>query len=100
MMTSNSTFRSEFGILDPKTKKPYKDIICAFMKSARLSKALLSQKYLLQSKDSYLIHFDRETREYLISFGEADCVLSYQKRIDGNYVMIRLYKPSLIKNSV
>jgi hypothetical protein len=105
MMSSNTpnslkrlpaNFRDTFGILKRNGEK-YKDVIGAFIVQRIVSINDLHSGFLRPSKNEgiYTIHTDSETFKRINEENEALCVISFQKRTNGNFALIRLYKTSL-----
>ena len=91
-----ANFRETFGILKTNGQK-YKDIIGAYITKQVVSVNDVHKGFLRPTKNSpiYAIHTDWETFSYIMDNNEAYCVISFQRRTNGNFAMVRLYKQEL-----
>ena len=96
----NSKFRETFGILDPSTSKLYSDIIGASLQNRMISYSHIDRGYLTLGSSKYQIHVDKETLHEILYNYETYCVVSFQRRTNGCYAMVRLYKPSLVNKEI
>ena len=83
----NSKFRETFGIVDPKTKQKYKDVLRSFLILRRITRQDLASSTVFpnpHSANSYLLHADAKVRRILNREGDCPCIVSFQTRRVGN----------------
>ena len=83
----NSKFRETFGIIDPLTKKPYKDILRSFLILRRITRQDLASTFVYpnpHSANSYQLHADSKVRRIINKEGDCPCIVSFQTRRVGN----------------
>jgi len=92
MTNSNLPIRETFGIIDPSTKKPYKDILKSFLLQLRITKENRLCKYVyLTENDPYLLHCDTKTKKIIKEKGFCDCIVSFQVRTTGRIALARVF---------
>ena len=88
-----NTTRQTFGIIDPSTKKPYKDILNSFLIAKRVSREDLRNKYIIPTSRNkahelyYTLHADSKVRRIIRKEGECPCIISFQTRKIGSSVL-------------
>ena len=83
----NPKFRETFGIVDPKTKQKYKDILRSFLILRRITRQDLASTFVYpnpHSANSYLLHADAKVRRIINREGDCPCIVSFQTRRVGN----------------
>ena len=82
-----SSFRETFGIIDPKTKQKYKDVLKSFLILRRITRQDLASSTVFpspHSANSYLLHADAKVRRIINREGDCPCIVSFQTRRIGN----------------
>ena len=85
--------RQTFGIIDPSTKKPYKDILNSFLIAKRVSREDLKNRYIIPTSKNkeheifYSLHADSKVRRIIRKEGECPCIISFQTRKISNSVL-------------
>ena len=85
--------RQTFGIIDPSTKKPYKDILNSFLIAKRISREDLKNRYIIPTSKNkeheifYSLHADSKVRRIIGKEGECPCIISFQTRKVGSSVL-------------
>lgn len=77
------TKRQTFGIIDPETKQPYKDIVKSFLIAKRITRRDLFNGYIIPSDSSefyYSLHVDSKVRRIINREGDCPCIISFQIR--------------------
>ena len=88
-----NTTRQTFGIIDPSTKKPYKDILNSFLIAKRVTVEDLKNKYIIPTSKNkehelyYTLHADSKVRRIIRKEGECPCIISFQTRKVGSSVL-------------
>ena len=83
----NSKFRETFGIIDPKTKQKYKDVLKSFLILRRITRQDLASSTVFpspHSANSYTLHADAKVRRIINRDGDCPCIVSFQTRRVGN----------------
>ena len=83
----NSKFRETFGIIDPKTKQKYKDVLRSFLILRRITRQDLASSTVFpnpHSANSYTLHADAKVRRIINRDGDCPCIVSFQTRRVGN----------------
>ena len=83
----NSKFRETFGIIDPKTKQKYKDVLKSFLILRRITRQDLASSTVFpdpHSANSYQLHADAKVRRIINREGDCPCIVSIQTRRIGN----------------
>lgn len=83
----NSKFRETFGIVDPKTKQKYKDVLRSFLILRRITRQDLASSTIFpspHSANSYQLHADAKVRRIINREGDCPCIVSFQTRRIGN----------------
>ena len=83
----NSKFRETFGIVDPKTKQKYKDVLRSFLILRRITRQDLASSTVFpnpHSANSYTLHADAKVRRIINREGDCPCIVSFQTRRVGN----------------
>ena len=83
----NSKFRETFGIIDPKTKQKYKDVLRSFLILRRITWQDLASSTVFpnpHSANSYTLHADAKVRRIINRDGDCPCIVSFQTRRVGN----------------
>ena len=81
------TFRETFGIVDPKTKQKYKDVLKSFLILRRITRQDLASSTVFpspHSANSYILHADAKVRRIINREGDCPCIVSFQTRRVGN----------------
>ena len=88
-----NTIRQTFGIIDPSTKKLYKDILNSFLIAKRISREDLRNRYIIPTSRNkvheifYSLHTDSKVRKIIREEGECPCIISFQTRKVGSSVL-------------
>ena len=101
------TFRETFGIVDPKTKEPYKDILRSFLILRRITRKDTIDSVIYPSPslaESYYLHIDSRVRRIINREGDCPCIVSFQTRKIGdksvqNIAFARLYEIERIERT-
>ena len=83
----NHKFRETFGIVDPKTKQKYKDVLRSFLILRRITRQDLASSTVFpnpHSANSYTLHADAKVRRIINREGDCPCIVSFQTRRVGN----------------
>ena len=83
----NHKFRETFGIVDPKTKQKYKDVLKSFLILRRITRQDLASTFVYpnpHSANSYQLHADSKVRRIINQKGDCPCIVSFQTRRVGN----------------
>ena len=83
----NPKFRETFGIVDPKTKQKYKDVLRSFLILRRITRQDLASSTVFpnpHSANSYQLHADAKVRRIINREGDCPCIVSFQTRRVGN----------------
>lgn len=89
--------RDTFGIKDPKTGKKYKDISVSFLQLRKLSLRDFETGILFENPTSidsdrvFILHCDSVLRKKLQEEKEVPCMISFQRRIDGDFAIARIF---------
>ena len=102
----NPKFRETFGIVDPKTKQKYKDVLRSFLILRRITRQDLASSTVFpnpHSANSYLLHADAKVRRIINREGDCPCIVSFQTRRVGNksvqnIAFARLYEMERIES--
>lgn len=103
----NSKFRETFGIVDPKTKQKYKDVLKSFLILRRITRQDLASSTVFpspHSANSYQLHADSRVRKIINQRGDCPCIVSFQTRRVGNksvqnIAFARLYEMERIERT-
>ena len=84
--------RQTFGVIDKLTGKQYTDIISASMEVRLITEIKLLPNSILSYKDEvYTVHCDSKLKRKLREEGLVRVIVSFQKRIYGNYAECRIF---------
>lgn len=93
--------RNTFGIINPLTKRKYRDIIKSHLELRRL---LFEEWYLDKKiqesekrKQKFILLLDHKTAKDLIREGILDVMISFQERVDGFYAVARTFDGKRVK---
>ncbi len=100
-------FRETFGIVDPKTKQKYKDVLRSFLILRRITRQDLASSTIFpdpHSANSYQLHADSRVRRIINKEGDCPCIVSFQTRRVGNksvqnIAFARLYEMERIERT-
>lgn len=89
----NPKFRETFGIVDPKTKQKYKDVLKSFLILRRNNWQDLASSTVFpnpHSANSYQLHADAKVRRIINREGDCPCIVSFQTRRVGKIKLFRI----------
>jgi hypothetical protein len=93
MNKNKQQVRNTFGIIS-ESGHLLRDIIGASMQTSILSRAYIHQGYIYLGNVKYTLLIDKKLEDAFQYDDHILCVISFQRRIGGNYAVARLHNKS------